>query len=96
MSVSESRVREAASRPSRGSSLTSCLRRRPPRDRFFCSQFTIPKEVREAQNWKSGQEFAFIPKGAGVLLIPVPDDEDLFGIAKGATITNYRDRKDCY
>ena len=59
-------------------------------------QITIPKEVREAQNWKPGQEFAFIPKGHHVLLVPVPDAETLRGIAKGATITNYRDRKDRY
>ena len=56
----------------------------------------IPKEVREAQKWKAGQQFAFIPKGSGVLLVPVPDDEDFFGIAKGASTDNYRDRKDRY
>ena len=39
---------------------------------------------------------AFIPEGSGVLLIPVPKIKDLRGIAKGATITNYRDRKDRY
>ena len=59
-------------------------------------QITIPKEVREAQNWKPGQEFAFIPKDGGVLLVPVPDDEYFFGIAKGASSDNYRDRKDRY
>ena len=59
-------------------------------------QITIPKEVREAQNWKPGQEFAFIPKERGVLLVAVPTIEDLRGAAKGATITNYRDRKDRY
>ena len=35
-------------------------------------QIIIPKEVREAQNWKSGQKFAFIPKGGGYLLVPPP------------------------
>ena len=29
-------------------------------------QITIPKEVREAQNWKPGQEIAFIPKCGGL------------------------------
>ena len=59
-------------------------------------QITILKEVREAQNWKAGQEFAFIPKGGGYLLVPCPTIQDLRGIAKGATITNYCDRKDRY
>ena len=35
-------------------------------------QIAIPKEVREAQNWEPGQEFAFIPKGGGYLLVPPP------------------------
>ena len=57
-------------------------------------QITIPKEVREAQNWKPGQEFAFIPKGGGYFLVLSATIQDLRGIAMGATITNYRDRKD--
>ena len=36
-------------------------------------QISIPKEVREQQHWSAGQEFVFIPKGKGVLLMPVPD-----------------------
>ena len=59
-------------------------------------QTTIPKEVRTAQNWNAGQVFGFIPKGGSVLLVPVPDIEDLFGIAKGANTDNYRDRNDRY
>ena len=57
-------------------------------------QISIPKAVRSARRWKAGQEFAFIPKGTGVLLVPVPDVLDLVGIAKGANSKNYRDRKD--
>ena len=59
-------------------------------------QITIPKEVREAQNWKPGQKFAFIPKDGGYLLVPSPTIQDLRGIAKGANIDNYRDRNDRY
>jgi AbrB family looped-hinge helix DNA binding protein len=59
-------------------------------------QISIPKTVREAQHWEAGQEFVFIPKGKGVLVMPVPDLEDLVGIAKGARKTDYRDRKDRY
>jgi AbrB family looped-hinge helix DNA binding protein len=57
-------------------------------------QISIPKAVRTARQWKAGQEFAFIPKGTGVLLAPVPELADLKGIAKGADPENYRDRKD--
>lgn len=59
-------------------------------------QISIPKAVREAQGWEAGQEFVFIPKGAGVLLVPVPTLEDLHGIARGADPGDYRDRRDRY
>lgn len=59
-------------------------------------QISIPKAVRTAQHWTAGQQFAFIPKGAGVLLVPVPTKEYLFGIAKGANTEDYRDREDRY
>lgn len=59
-------------------------------------QISIPKAVREEQHWKAGQEFAFIPKGKGVLVMPVPELEQLVGIAKGASKDGYRDRKDRY
>lgn len=57
-------------------------------------QISIPKAVRAAKKWQAGQEFAFIPKGAGVLLIPVPKVDELAGIAKGANPKDYRDRND--
>jgi AbrB family looped-hinge helix DNA binding protein len=57
-------------------------------------QISIPKAVRDDRRWKAGQEFAFIPKGTGVLLVPVPEVTDLAGIAKGAKSENYRDRDD--
>ncbi len=59
-------------------------------------QISIPKRIRESRNWKPGQIFALIPKGAGVLLVPVPTDDELFGSAKGANTDNYRDRNDRY
>jgi AbrB family looped-hinge helix DNA binding protein len=59
-------------------------------------QISIPKAVREEQNWEAGQEFVFIPKGTGVLLMPVPELGRLAGIAKGASKEGYRDRKDRY
>lgn len=59
-------------------------------------QISIPKAVREAQGWEAGQEFVFIPKGGGVLLVPVPTEEEMFGIAKGAKSEDIRDRRDRY
>ncbi len=54
----------------------------------------MPKAVREQQQWSAGQEFVFIPKGAGVLVMPVPEFEQLAGIAEGADRSGYRDRDD--
>jgi AbrB family looped-hinge helix DNA binding protein len=59
-------------------------------------QISVPKEVRERQGWKAGQEFAFIPQGKGVMLVPVPTLDELRGIAKGANRDGYRDRNDRY
>lgn len=59
-------------------------------------QISIPKSVREEQHWEAGQEFVFVPKATGVLLIPVPELGQLAGIAKGADPTDYRDRQDRY
>ena len=55
-------------------------------------QISIPKAVRAPRHWQPGQEFAFIPKGEGVLLVPVPKPEDLAGLARGANPEGYRDR----
>jgi len=57
-------------------------------------QISIPKALRDEQHWEAGQEFVFIPKGKGVLVLPVPKKEQLVGIAKGARIEDFRDRKD--
>ncbi len=55
-------------------------------------QISIPKRVREAQQWQAGQTFVFIPKGKGVMVMPVPSLDSLRGIAKGADTSDYRDR----
>ena len=57
-------------------------------------QISIPKAVRAARRWRAGQVFAFIPKGEGVLLVPVPKLGDLSGLARGAKPEGYRDRTD--
>lgn len=55
-------------------------------------RISIPKAVREAQKWQAGQEFVFVPRGRGVLMIPVPELDQLAGIARGARTDGYRDR----
>jgi AbrB family looped-hinge helix DNA binding protein len=57
-------------------------------------QISIPKAIRTAQNWEAGRTFAFIPKGTGVLLIPVPKRDALKGLARGAEPAGFRDRAD--
>jgi AbrB family looped-hinge helix DNA binding protein len=57
-------------------------------------QISIPKVVREAQQWRAGQQFVFIPKGNGVMVMPAPELSDLRGIARGADTSAVRDRKD--
>lgn len=59
-------------------------------------QISIPKTVREAHHWEAGQEFAFIPRAGGVMLVPVPRLDDLMGIAPEAERSGYRDRDDRY
>jgi AbrB family looped-hinge helix DNA binding protein len=57
-------------------------------------QISIPKAIRAAHHWEAGLTFAFIPKGTGVLLVPVPKRDELQGLARGASTENYRDRSD--
>jgi AbrB family looped-hinge helix DNA binding protein len=57
-------------------------------------QISIPKAIRTARQWQAGQVFAFIPKGEGTLLVPVPKREELAGLARGARPRGYRDRTD--
>ena len=59
-------------------------------------QISVPKAIRDDLHWEAGQEFVFIPKGKGVLLMPVPDLKQLAGIARGAKADGYRDRQDRY
>lgn len=57
-------------------------------------QISIPKSVREEQHWQSGQQFVFIPKGKGMLIMPVPSLSQLNGIAAKANPADFRDRND--
>ncbi|MBK1634382.1 AbrB/MazE/SpoVT family DNA-binding domain-containing protein [Rhodovulum adriaticum] len=55
-------------------------------------QISIPKAIRAAHHWEAGLTFAFIPKGTGVLLVPIPEKQSLRGLAKGASPEDFRDR----
>jgi bifunctional DNA-binding transcriptional regulator/antitoxin component of YhaV-PrlF toxin-antitoxin module len=57
-------------------------------------QISIPKSVREAQGYIAGQKFAFVPRPSGLMLVPIPNLQDLRGMAKGSRPTDYRDRDD--
>jgi len=57
-------------------------------------QISVPKAIRDDLHWEAGQQFVFIPKGKGVLLMPVPDLKELAGLARGANTAGYRDRQD--
>jgi bifunctional DNA-binding transcriptional regulator/antitoxin component of YhaV-PrlF toxin-antitoxin module len=55
-------------------------------------QISIPKSVRLAQGYVAGQKFAFVPRPSGLMLVPIPNLDDVRGMAKGATTSDYRDR----
>jgi AbrB family looped-hinge helix DNA binding protein len=57
-------------------------------------RITIPKAVREAQDWRPGRELAFLPCDGGMMLVPVPHLSELVGIGRGADPTDLRDRED--
>ena len=45
-------------------------------------QVLIPKAVRERMAWRPGQKIAFIAKADGVLMVPIPEREELAGMAR--------------
>ncbi|MBL8415936.1 MAG: AbrB/MazE/SpoVT family DNA-binding domain-containing protein [Propionivibrio sp.] len=57
-------------------------------------QISVPKIIRDELHWEAGQEFVFIPKGKGVLLMPLPELEQLAGMVSGARTEDYRDQED--
>ncbi len=54
----------------------------------------IPEAVRQQLHWVAGQKLALIPRGNGVLVIPVPSRDELEDVAEGAECSGYRDRED--
>lgn len=57
-------------------------------------QISVPKALREKAGWTAGQKLVFLPKGNGLLLVPVPARDTLAGSMAGANPENTRDRDD--
>jgi len=57
-------------------------------------QVVIPKPIREHLNLKPKQKLTIIEKDMMFILIPQISLDDLRGIAAGANIDGYRDKKD--
>ena len=57
-------------------------------------QIVIPKPVREHLNLKPKQRLTVIEKDGMLILIPQSSLEELRGIAAGANIDDYREKKD--
>jgi bifunctional DNA-binding transcriptional regulator/antitoxin component of YhaV-PrlF toxin-antitoxin module len=55
---------------------------------------SVPKDPCERLGLRPGQKVAFIENAAGVLMVRVPEREELAGMARGANPEGYRDRKD--
>ncbi|MDN2583634.1 AbrB/MazE/SpoVT family DNA-binding domain-containing protein [Aquibium sp. ELW1220] len=59
-------------------------------------QIAILKAVRDERGWLPGQKLALVPQDGGVMLVPVPELDDLLGILPDADPSGYRDRGDRY
>ena len=57
-------------------------------------QVSVPKEIRDALDWKVGQKLVFINTGTAIKLMVQPTIRDLVGIARGANTDDIRDRDD--
>lgn len=57
-------------------------------------QVVIPKSVRKRLDLKPKQQLTVIEKDKMLILIPQPSLEGLRGIAAGATVDDYREKKD--
>jgi AbrB family looped-hinge helix DNA binding protein len=57
---------------------------------------SVPKDLCERMGLRPGDEVGFIATAAGVLMVRVPEREELAGMARGANPEGYRDRRDRY
>ncbi|MFO8031874.1 MAG: AbrB/MazE/SpoVT family DNA-binding domain-containing protein [Desulfohalobiaceae bacterium] len=59
-------------------------------------QVVIPKAVRERLHLQPQQKLTLIEKDGMLILIPQVNLETLRGIARGANVADYREKKDRY
>lgn len=57
-------------------------------------QVVIPKALRDAAHLKPGQKLAVLAKGRSIVLVPVPELDDLIGILAGQDVSDYREEED--
>ncbi|MFP4130798.1 AbrB/MazE/SpoVT family DNA-binding domain-containing protein [Thiohalospira sp.] len=57
-------------------------------------QIAIPKAIRAELDLQAGQQFAVIPKGSAIELVPLRSLASARGLLRGADTTDYRDRTD--
>ena len=55
-------------------------------------QISIPKDIREAMDFKAGQQLTCLRVGKSLRLVRVRKMEDFMGMTKGANTDDYRDR----
>ena len=59
-------------------------------------QIVIPREVRERLHLQPQQKLTILEKDGMLILIPQVKLDSLRGIARGANVADYRDKKDRY
>jgi len=57
-------------------------------------QIVIPKDIRSRLKIRPGQEIGVIEKGGIAYLVPLKSLDELQGIAQGAHIEGFREKKD--
>lgn len=59
-------------------------------------QVALPRAIRERLQLKPQQKLTVLEKDGMIILMPQVRLEDLRGIARGANVSDYRDKKDRY
>lgn len=54
----------------------------------------IPPQLVEQQHWRSGQCLLLVSTPEGVVIEPVKEPRELFGLTRGCDTSGYRDRED--
>ena len=57
-------------------------------------QVVIPKEIRERLGLRPGHKLSVLDKGGVIYLLPLPELQDLRGVARGANTDGIRQKDD--